>query len=133
MANHQKTIHVLLWIAQVLLATTFIWTASMKLFMPDNLPWPWIQEHPGWVQATGILDLLAGSGLVLPAWLRIQPKLTVYAAYGIIILMIAASTFHILRGEAAQIGLNIFVAFTSLFIVWGRLRKAPIKARNESL
>ncbi|MGZ3931640.1 MAG: DoxX family protein [Bacteroidia bacterium] len=113
-------LNIFLWIAQALLAVTFLWAGSMKLFNPDGLPWPWIKENPGLVKITGVFDLLAGLGLVLPALLRIQPKLTVYAAYGTIALMIAASVFHISRGEASQIGFNIFVAATAVFIAWGR-------------
>jgi putative oxidoreductase len=72
------------------------------------------------VKLTGILDLLAGLGLVLPGLFRIQPKLTVYAAYGIIALMIAASIFHISRGEASLIGVNIFFLAVAAFVAWGR-------------
>ena len=119
MANEQKTsgtMNVILWIAQVILAVSFIWSASMKLFQPvDKLVemWPWTADHVILVKLTGVLDLLAGIGLVLPALLRIQPKLTIYAAYGTIALMIAASFFHITRGEVSQIG----VSFNCLFLM----------------
>jgi len=118
-----KPMNIVLWIAQVLLAVTLIWSASMKLFKPGDLPWPWIQENPNLAKATAILDLLAGIGLVFPVLLRIQPRLTIYAAYGTIALMIGACVFHISRGEASQIGFNIFVAITSVFIAWGRHKK----------
>ncbi len=126
-----KTINIVLWIAQVLLAITFIWTASMKLFKPSDLPWPWIPENPNLVKATGVLDLLAGIGLALPAVLRIQPKLTVYASYGTIALMISASVFHISRDETSSIGFNIFVALTAVFIAWGRQKKALIAPKGK--
>jgi uncharacterized membrane protein YphA (DoxX/SURF4 family) len=122
-----------LWIAQGLLTLTFIWAGAMKLFKPADLPWQWIKENPNLVKATAILDLLAGIGLVLPALLRIQPKLTIYASYGIIALMIGASSFHISRGETSQIGFNIFVALNAVFIAWGRQKKAPITPKNRKL
>lgn len=124
-----KTINIFLWIAQVILAVTFIWTGSMKLFYPAALPWQWIQDNPGLVKLTGILDLLSGIGLILPALLSIQPKLTIYAAYGTIALMVAASIFHISRGEASQIGVNIFFAVIAVFIAWGRQKKAQIHSK----
>lgn len=99
---------------------------AMKLFKPADLPWQWIKDNPDLVKATGILDLLAGIGLILPALLRIQPKLTIYAAYGTVALMVGASIFHISRGEASQIGFNIFVALIAVFIAWGRQKKALI-------
>ncbi|WP_183573666.1 DoxX family protein [Mucilaginibacter sp. X5P1] len=125
-----KTINVILWITQMLLAVTFIWAASMKLFKPADLPWQWIKENPNLVKATGILDLLAGIGLLLPALLRIRPQLTIYASYGTIVLMICAIIFHISRGEASQIGFNIFIALIAVFIAWGRQKKAPIISKK---
>jgi len=104
------------WMAQVLLAVTFVWTGAMKLFKPADLPWQWIKENQDLVKATGMLDLLTGIGLVLPALLCIRPKMTIYASYGTIALMIGASIFHISRGETAQISFNIFVALTAVFI-----------------
>ena len=123
-----KTMNVILWIAQVILAISFIWAASLKLFQhADKLAemWPWTANNASLVKFTGVLDLLAGIGLVLPVLLRIQPKLTIYAAYGTIVLMIAASIFHIARGESSQIIVNIFFAVLAVFIAWGRQKKAP--------
>ncbi|MCZ8286121.1 MAG: DoxX family protein [Bacteroidia bacterium] len=134
MKREQKTskiINIILWAAQILLAVTLIWAGAMKLFKPTDLPWQWIKENPNLVRITGVLDLLAGVGFVLPGLLRIQPKLVIYAAYGTLVLMLAASIFHISRGEASQIGFNIFVAVTSLFIAWGRQKKAAIVPENK--
>lgn len=129
-----KTMNIIIWIAQVILAAGFIWAATMKLFQPaDELAkmWPWTADHAGLVKFTGILDLLTGIGLILPALLRIQPGLTIYSAYGTVVLMITASIFHIARGEATLIGVNIFFAVIALFIAWGRQKKAPV-ATNRS-
>jgi uncharacterized membrane protein YphA (DoxX/SURF4 family) len=121
-SNTAKTINVILWIAQVILAVTFIWAGSMKLFKAASLPWPWVKEYPNLVRATGILDLLAGIGIILPALLRIRTQLTLYASYGIMVLMICAIIFHTSRGETSKIGINIFILFTALFVAWGRQR-----------
>jgi|SRR5690554_3499725 len=129
-----KTMNIILWIAQILLAVTFIWAASMKLLQSaDKLAqtWAWTADNATLVKLTGVLDLLAGIGLVLPALLRIQPKLTIYAAYGIIALMISASIFHIARDEVSQIGFNVFVTVLAVFIAWGRQNKAPITPRDK--
>jgi len=132
MAGEQKkskAMNTILWIAQVILAGSFIWASSMKLFQPASKlaeMWPWTADNRSLVKLTGVLDLLAGIGLVVPALLRIQPKLTIYATYGTIVLMIAASVFHIAREEASLIGANIFFAVLAVFIGWGRQRKAPI-------
>jgi hypothetical protein len=123
MKKKNSILNIALWIAQGLLAVTLIWAGAMKLLKPNDLPWPWIKENPHLVTVTGLLDLLAGLGIVLPSILRMQPKLTIYAAYGIIALMIGASIFHISRGEAKDIGFNIFVLLIAAFIAWGRKKK----------
>lgn len=121
-----KTLNIVVWICQILLAATLLWAAAMKLLKPiDELAqmWPWVADNPSLTRVTGIFDLLGGLGIVLPSALRIKPGLTIYAGYGIIALMLAASIFHISRGEASQIGFNIFVMLVAGFIVWARSRK----------
>ena len=132
MTNQKKSkaLNIILWVFQGLLAATFLWAGGMKLFAPSELPWPWIKQNPHLVTVSGFIDLLAGLGLILPSLLRIQPNLTIYTAYGTIALMIAASIFHIIRGEGNQIGFNIFILFSAVFIAWGRQKIAPIEAKN---
>ncbi len=121
-----KAINIIIWIAQFILAVTLISAGAMKLLKPADLPWQWIKENTNLVKATGILDLLSGMGLLLPTLLRIQPKLTIYASYGTIALMIGAIIFHISRGEASAIGFNIFIGLAAVFIAWGRQSKYPL-------
>ncbi|WP_343671300.1 DoxX family protein [Chitinophaga sp.] len=121
--NTSKTMNIIVWIAQALLAAIFIWAGSMKIFRPGSLPFPWIKDNPNLALITGIVDVLAGVGIILPALLRIKPQLTIYAAYGTITLMVAACIFHISRGEAKDIGFNIFVIALAILIAWGRQKK----------
>ena len=124
-----KVINIIIWIAQVLLSLTFIWAGFMKIFQPEKLPFPWVKNNANLVLVAGIVDLLAGVGILFPSLLRIKPKLTIYAAYGIIVLMLAACVFHISRGEAKDIGFNVFMALIATFIVWGRQKKAMITSK----
>lgn len=129
-----KVLNITLWIVQVLMACTLIWAAYTKWFQPiDKLAamWPWTgQIAPMQVKLTGLADLLGGLGLVLPAMLRIRPKLTPVAAIGVVLLMVCASVFHISRGEASVIGFNIVFAVLAAFVAWGRLTKAPIREKG---
>ena len=125
MANGKNTgiRNIILWIAQVLLCLSFIWSAWMKLFVPaDQLAamWPWTGDNPGLTKLTGVVDLLIGLGLVLPMLLRILPVLTLFAAYATIALMLIASAFHIVRGEASNIGVNVVFLVVAVVIAWGR-------------
>ena len=123
MTSKLKTMNSILWIVQGLLAATFIWAGFMKIFKPEELPFSWVKDNTNLVLITGIVDLVGGLGIVLPSLLRMQPKLIVFAAYGIVVLMIAASVFHISRGEAKDIGFNVFMAVLAVVVAWGR--KAP--------
>jgi hypothetical protein len=124
-----KWMNMVLWIAQGILASTLIWAGYMKISRPEELPFPWIKEQATLVTISAIIDILGGVGILFPALLRIQPKLTILVGYGIIALMICAIVFHIMRGEAKDIAFNIFMILVAVFIVWGRNTKAPIVAK----
>jgi len=122
--QHSKSVIIALWVTQIILAVCFIWGAAMKLFLPIeklSAMWPWAGEiSPVLVRTTGVLDLLAGIGIIIPTIFRIYSKIVTLTAIGIIILMFSASIFHICRGEASQIGINIFIAVLAIFVFWGR-------------
>lgn len=119
-----------LWVAQVLLALMFIMAGGMKAFQPiDALAesLPWVTSTPAaLVKFIGISELLGGIGLLLPSILRIKPHLTVWAAYGLALIMLLAAGFHGSRGEFTAIGANLFFMALILFVAWGRSKKAPI-------
>ncbi|MBB2487508.1 DoxX family protein [Mitsuaria sp. WAJ17] len=123
-----------LWIAQGLLAFVYLWAASMKLGkspaeLAGVIPWA-AQSSEAFVRAIGLVDLAAGLGILLPALTRIAPRLTVAAALGASALQVCAMAFHLSRGEAAVLPFNLVLLALSLFVAWGRARKAPIAARG---
>lgn len=68
--------------------------------------------------------------MILPAATRIAPFLTPLAALGFVIIQVLAISFHGIRGETGQtLPLNIVYLALSLFVLWGRTRKAPIPSR----
>lgn len=132
MTSQQKpsgTIHITLWIAQVVLAAFFILGALLKFQPIEKIAamMPWTGQVPAWVvRFLGGIDLVSATGLILPTLLRIQPQLTPWAALGSIVLMLSAILFHVSRGEASVIGMNLFVIVIAAFVAWGRFQKAPI-------
>ncbi|ASW76247.1 DoxX family protein [Chryseobacterium piperi] len=127
-----RILSISLWIAQIFLSVSLFWASAMKLFQPiDQLAemWPWTAKNRELVIFTGIIDVLAAIGLLLPNIISPRTKLTTYTAYGIIILMISASLFHIFRGETSQIGINILFLFIALYITWGK--KKQLKHMNS--
>jgi len=122
----KRVLNILLWAAQVLLALIMLWAGWMKLFKPAGelaAMWPWTgQIGAGLVRLTGVIDIAGGLGLVLPGLFGVRRQLTPIAAVAIGVLMICASVFHILRGEASLIGVNIVFGLLAAFIAWGRFR-----------
>lgn len=130
-----KALNIALWTVQALLSATLLWSATLKLFQPIAemaAMWPWAgQVSPALVKFTGLVDALGALGLVLPGLLRIRPGLTPLAALGVLALMVCAAVFHILRGEASSIGVNVVVALLAGFVAWGRWGQQPA-ARSGS-
>ena len=129
-----KPLKIGLWTAQVIVFALFTLFGSMKLFMPVKQlaeMWVWPGQVPTWfLHLTGILDVAGGLGVLLPAITRASPRLTVLAALGCTLLQIAAIIFHLSRGEAAVVPLNVVLLGLSVFILWGRGKQAPIAPRG---
>lgn len=125
-----KALHITLWVMQTLLAIMLIWAGFTKLFEPIeklSAMWPWTGQVPiALVKFTGIVDVLGALGLILPSLLRIKPILTPVAAIGLCVLMVCAIIFHVVRGEASLIGLNIVFIGLAAFVAWARLTRASI-------
>jgi uncharacterized membrane protein YphA (DoxX/SURF4 family) len=125
---------VMLWIAQVLVSVTFIASGYVKFTTP--IPelakmMPWTGQLPvAFVRFIGLVDFTGGIGILLPALTRIKPRLTVLAALGCTVLQILATIFHLSRGEANVTPLNFVLLTLSVFVLWGRSKKAPIAPRR---
>jgi DoxX-like family len=119
-----KGLTIALWIAQSLLALTFVGTGIWKLATPiadlaAKMPWMG-QVSPRFLHATAVFDILGGLGVLLPSVTRIKPGLTVLAALGCAALMACAIVFHVSRGEAAKTPFNFLLVALALFVAWGR-------------
>lgn len=131
--KNNKTLNILLWIAQALMAAMFIMAGVSKTFQPiialaESMPW--VNDVSSMmVRFIGVSELLGGIGIILPSLLRIKPKLTVYAALGLVAVMIMAAGFHTMRGEYPAIGANVIFSAILGFIAWGRSAKIPVAAK----
>ncbi|QIP13587.1 DoxX family protein [Spirosoma aureum] len=125
MVSQQKKstkLQMALWAAQILLALSFIGSGLFKLVTPVSTladMWPWAGEYPNLLRFTGTLDLCGGIGVILPAFIR-KPGLIVWAASGLVTLMVCAIVFHLSRGEAANTPFNFVMLGLALFVFWGR-------------
>jgi hypothetical protein len=128
-AQPRRLLGAFLWLAQSALAFFLLWGAYMKLGMPLEQAAkmaPWVAARPSLAAFTGVVDLLGGLGIVLPALLRIQPRLSVLAAVGIIVLQMLAMGFHLMRGEALVLPMNLMLLALAAFVLWGRTRALPL-------
>ena len=131
--SQSKALNALIWAAQVLVAAFFIFAGYTKLTTPIEalsamMPWTGDASET-FVRIIGLIDLAGGLGVLLPALTRILPGLTVLAALGCSALQVFALVFHLWRGEAMMAPINIVLLGLSLFILWGRGRKIPIRPR----
>lgn len=122
--------NIVLWVIQVLLALAFLGAGIMKATQPiDRLKknMSWVEgSSPTIVRLVGVLEILGGLGLILPAATRILPWLTPVAAIGLVLTMIGAVIVHLQRKEAAQVGVPIVLLILALVIVYGRFVLLPI-------
>ncbi len=126
--------HKALWAVQILLALAFLMFGGMKLVTPPEElianGMNWVSAVPPWVpKFAAITQILGALGLVLPSATRIMPKLTVLAALGLVLTMLAAAGLHISLGELPMIGPNVVLGGLAGFVAWGRSKKHPIEPK----
>ena len=129
-----KPLRIGLWAVQLIAASIFIAAGLAKLTTPlpdlaKTIPWT-ADYSVVFVRFIGLVDLLGGLGLVLPAATRILPRLTVLAALGCVVLQVMAMAFHVSRGELDVLPLNAVLLSASAFVLWGRGRRLPIAPRR---
>ena len=124
-----KRLHITLWVAQFVLGLTFSMAGIMKLITPVSelkISLSWVNEMPEWLILIGVAELLGGIGLLLPSLLNIYPRLSAFAAIGLLIIMILAAGYHLIHQEFSSIPINIIFGSLSYFIAWGRLQAVPL-------
>jgi hypothetical protein len=118
--------HLALWIVAGLMAVAFAVGGLSKLIIPKEkiakLPGgKWVEGvSADFVKATGVLDLLAAAGLILPATLDIAPVLVPVAAVGVVLLMIGAGIVRLQYGSPKAILGDAVYLVLAAFVAWGR-------------
>jgi hypothetical protein len=115
-----------LWIVAGFMAVVFAAGGLSKLIIPKEkiaqLPGgKWVEGvSPGFVKATGVFDLLAAAGLILPAALGVAPVLVPMAAVGVVLLMIGAGIVRVRYGSPIAILGDAAYLVLAAFVAWGR-------------
>lgn len=116
--------NIALWIVQVLLGVAFLAAGIMKATKPRaelQPKMPWVEDFSdNQLKAIGIIELLAGLGMILPWATGIAPILTPIAAAGLVVVMILAAVVHVRRKEFSGVPVNVVLGALALFVALGR-------------
>ncbi len=117
--------NIALWIVAGLLAVVFLAGGAVKVVLPKerlaSAGMGFAEDFSaGAVKAIGVLEILAGVGLVLPALLGVAPVLVPLAAVGLALLMAGAIVTHLRRREAQAIVVNVAFLALAALVAWGR-------------
>jgi hypothetical protein len=123
-------VDIALWILQALLALAFVFLGHSHAFRYEFLA---SRPMSHWVTAVGprnlriigILEILAGIGLILPPLTGILPWLAPLAAAMLVLLMIFAMVFHARRGEMPNIAFCAILGLMALAVAYGRFLLEP--------
>jgi len=125
--------NILLWVLQVLLAAAFFAHGMLFLTPPASVVEQMNAALPRWFQLfLGIAEVLAAVGLTLPGVTRILPGLIPAAAVGIMIVMISATIFHVMRGEWSSAAITLVLLAMASYVAYMRSRVVPITARRAA-
>jgi hypothetical protein len=116
-----------LWALQVLLALAFAAHGLMLLFPPASIAEQMNASMSREFQVfLGIAEVLAAVGVTLPGLTGIQPWWTQWAALGIMIVMISATIFHVMRNEISSAATTLVLLVMATYVAYMRWKVMPI-------
>jgi putative oxidoreductase len=125
--------NIVLWILQALLAAAFLAHGLLFLFPPPEIAAMMNASLPRWFQLfLGVAEILAAVGLILPGLTRILPWLVTWAAVGIMIVMVSATIYHVVRGEIGSAATTLLLLAMAAFVAYMRHRVLPIGVRRTA-
>ena len=125
--------NILLWVLQALLAIAFFAHGWLFLSPPAELVDQMNASLPRWFQLfLGVAEVLAAIGLTLPGLTRILPWLVICAAAGIMIVMVSATAFHLMRSEFSSAAITLMLLAMATFVAYMRHRVVPIGVRRPA-
>ncbi len=121
--------NILLWVLQILVALLYGASGVMKVFMFDRISADVASfgalPREAWM-ALGTLELVCAVGLIVPAALHWQPRLTVLAATLLAIESLVFIGVHVTYHEVVPMIFSGMLGLVMAFIAYGRLVMKPI-------
>ena len=127
------TMNIFLWVLQVLLAAAFLAHGWLLLAPPAAMVEAMNATMPTAFRLfLGVAEVLAAIGLTLPGVTRILPWLISWAAAGLMIVMIAATIFHVMRSEISSAITTAILLIMVTFVAYMRWKVKPILPRTAA-
>ena len=126
--TRSKQVNVLLWVLQMLLA---LWNITGGFYMVNNykkLANAWALNtlpQPAWM-ALGVLQALFALGLVLPAVVRVSPKLTPVSATCLAVISLLGIALYVAYSGFPGILWGVMPAVFAAFVAYGRIALKPL-------
>jgi uncharacterized membrane protein YphA (DoxX/SURF4 family) len=120
----------LLWVLQIVLALVFLPLGLLAVGRSRERLLrvaPWVEDFPEpVVRVVGVLEILGGLGVVVPAVLGVWTVLVPVAATGLGLLMIGAIVQHVTRGEMNRISAPAALLVAATAVAIGRFGPWPL-------
>jgi uncharacterized membrane protein len=120
----------LLWVLQIVLALVFVPLGLLALAGSRERLLrvaPWVEDFPQpVVRAIGVLEILGGLAVILPAVLGLWTALVPAAATGLGLLMIGAIVERVTRGEMNRISAPAALLVAATAVAIGRFGPWPL-------
>ena len=125
--------NIALWVLQILLALVFLAHGLLLLAPPADMIELMNQSmRPAFRIFIGASEVLAAVGLTLPGITRIMPGLISLAAAGLMIVMIGATVFHIMRNEVSGAITTAVLLAMATCVAYMRWKVKPIPRRTAA-
>jgi hypothetical protein len=125
--------NIALWVLQVLLAAAFLAHGLLFLWPPPEIAVQMDASLPQWFQLfLGVAEVASAVGLTLPGLTRILPFLVTWSAVGIMVVMVSATVYHLVRGELMSAVITVLLLVMATFVAYMRHRVLPIGARRTA-
>jgi len=125
--TRSRAMTTIVWICQILLALVFLAHGIMLLVPPAAMAAQMNAALPRafWL-FLGIAEVAAAVGLTIPVLMRRYQWLIWWAAGGIMIVMISATIFHLMRGEISSAFVTFVLLCMATFVASTRRRDYPM-------
>lgn len=118
----RKALHAALDTAQVALVAVFAIAGLLKLAIPNHALAQAMNLPGGLIVFIALAEVAAAIALE-PMLSRVNPRVTIAAALGLMTVMVFAAMYHFSRGEVAMIPNNVVLGALAAFVAWGRAKE----------